>query len=89
MTRSHTESAYPLSEQMAFPVQGSELAGSLYAEKGLTKRELFAAMALQGLLANPARVGGSFSEVSEVAVRQADVLLEALSDEQNNTGEQA
>jgi hypothetical protein len=48
----------------------------------LTKRELFAAMAMQGLLANP------FTEtnlVGEEAVKQADRLIAELSSESRST----
>lgn len=47
---------------------------------GLTKRELFAAMAMQGLLGNsdPDISGWGNQEVAEVAVNQADALLDAL-----------
>jgi hypothetical protein len=66
---------YPNAEQMAYPVQVSNLGGALYPEKGLTKRELFAAMAMQGLIAR----GSSYSlQDAGVAVRYADALLAAL-----------
>ena len=42
--------------------------------KGLTKREYFAAMAMQGLLANSLYVG----DVAISAVGVADALIEAL-----------
>lgn len=45
---------------------------------GLTKREHFAAMALQGCLVNAERNGLSFVNAAEEAVRQADALLVAL-----------
>lgn len=48
---------------------------------GLTKRELFAAMAMQGLLANPARAGGNDSEYSEYSVNIADALITSLNKE--------
>lgn len=44
--------------------------------EGLTKREYFAAMAMQGLLATPAPV--PFKQVADMAVRHADELIEAL-----------
>lgn len=43
---------------------------------GLTKRELFAAMAMQGILASPFDCG--FDKVNEIAVVQADGLIAAL-----------
>lgn len=47
------------------------------ASDGLTKRELFAAMAMQGLLANPEELG-SFS-IAELSVMHADALISELS----------
>lgn len=44
---------------------------------GLTKRELFAAMAMQGMLANPEKCS-VYKEVAEVAVLFADNLLAEL-----------
>ena len=44
---------------------------------GLTKREYFAAKALQGLLANPNH-DGKFSDFAEDAVKHADALLAEL-----------
>jgi len=44
--------------------------------KGLTKREYFAAMALQGLLARQSK--GSVFEFADVAVCQADALIAEL-----------
>jgi len=44
---------------------------------GLTKRELFAAMAMQGLCANPS-CEGKFDGYAVDALRLADALLAAL-----------
>lgn len=49
--------------------------------KGLTKREYFAAMALQGLLSNPS-ADHPFSEVADDAVKAAEFLIERLNEEQ-------
>lgn len=60
----------------AFPYPEGEFHG---AQGGLTKRELFAAMAMQGLCANHdigVEFGGSYFAVT--AVKQADALLTAL-----------
>lgn len=46
---------------------------------GLTKREHFAAMAMQSFVAY-GRAGTSFHTVAEDAVRQADALIAALND---------
>ncbi len=48
--------------------------GDEIIETGLTKRELFAAMALQGLLANPEQGSGLAAE----AVKAADALIDVL-----------
>lgn len=48
---------------------------------GLTKRELFAAMAMQGVLANSERVGGRDLEYAEYSVKLADALIEKLNNE--------
>ena len=52
-------------------------------EAGLTKRELFAAMAMQGLLADPTviYVGGAAKQ----AVKHADALLAALESTKEET----
>jgi hypothetical protein len=44
--------------------QQSDSAGEVYSSGGLTKRELFAAMAMQGLLSNNERT--DVSQVEEV-----------------------
>ena len=59
----------------AFPIHGP-----LFAT-GLTKRELFAAMAMQGILANPCRQTSTSETYAEAAidgVRYADALLAEL-----------
>ena len=61
------------------------LMGKISAAAGLTKRELFAAMAMQGLLGNASIVGykASYAELfktlSEMAEKSADALIERLS----------
>lgn len=43
---------------------------------GLTKRELFAAMAMQGVWSNPTNISDpAFENIAEVAVKQADALM--------------
>ncbi len=46
----------------------------------LTKRELFAAMAMQGLLADSA-ISASYEEISESAVGHADALIAEINKE--------
>lgn len=45
---------------------------------GLTKREYFAAMAVQGLMASPHVDGATYEEITEAAVNVADALLKEL-----------
>ena len=64
----------------AYPIGTDITQGQFAPEPGLTKRELFAAMAMQGLMANASpKFGGSASDsVAHTAVRYADELLKAL-----------
>ena len=48
-----------------------------YLQKGLTKREYFAVLAMQGMLANPETYGDRKIMMYE-AVRNADALLDEL-----------
>jgi hypothetical protein len=50
-------------------------------ERGLTKRELFAAMAMQGLCAYPSLIDDTVTGVARLAVEQADALLAELAKE--------
>ncbi|MCW5597698.1 MAG: hypothetical protein KIT80_23605 [Chitinophagaceae bacterium] len=50
----------------------------VYIYLGLTKREYFAAMAMQGMLTNPANSSFSKEFLIQSAVEAADVLLEKL-----------
>lgn len=47
------------------------------AEYGLTKREYFAAMALQGMLSNP-DIRGSNESLAKTSISVADVLIKEL-----------
>jgi len=49
-----------------------------YAGGGLTKRELFSAVAMQGLLVNVGRNSLTFENVADEATKQADALIKAL-----------
>jgi hypothetical protein len=55
-------------------------AAGLNIQKGLTKREYFAVMALQGLLSTPS--GSSLSDYANEAVKAADELIKILNEEQ-------
>lgn len=50
-----------------------------YPQEGLTKREYFAAMAMQGLLSD----GDTFEHNVHFAVKVADLLIEQLNKEHN------
>jgi hypothetical protein len=52
--------------------------GAIHDSYGISKREYFAALALQGLLALPQSTRSPRNLVAEEAVLQADALLEAL-----------
>lgn len=52
--------------------------GYLPTERGLTKREYFAALAMQGLLSNPDFVAHTPLHAAEWAVSNADALIETL-----------
>lgn len=45
---------------------------------GLTKREMFAAMAMQGIRTTMTHMHSRYAEVADMAVNQADALLAAL-----------
>lgn len=64
----------------AFPGQARDAQGKPTAEyaDGLTKRELFAAMAMQGMLANSDGGDRHQSTIAAYAVSHADALLTAL-----------
>lgn len=62
----------------AFPINttGKDVTA---AEEGLTKRELIAAMALQGVLSCTANEGWTATDHARYAVDAADVLIAELS----------
>lgn len=62
-------------EHNAFPVVVTA-ADATYST-GLTKREYFAAMAMQGIIANP-NIEISYDELAESSVRQAECLIDEL-----------
>ncbi len=67
--------------ERAFPIHKITAGGSPYlVEFGLTKRELFAAMALQGLCAC-SDVVGEDKDIARDAVEFADALLAELAKE--------
>jgi hypothetical protein len=64
----------PNPRRPVYPVSG-DLGDAIEDDReGLSKRELFAAMAMQGILVNNTGDSG----IAEVAVEQADALLKQL-----------
>lgn len=59
-------------DEAAFPPSGNT------QDTGLTKRELFAAMAMQGLRSFQHAIDWTRDDIAVEAVRQADALIEAL-----------
>lgn len=59
----------------AYPIGPTEIIG-------LTKREYFAAMAMQGLCANPEWVDISEQTIAQCALVQADALIKQLNQAQ-------
>ncbi len=55
---------------------------NIYKSNGLTKREYFAAIALQGLL--PTKIYTSIEEDAKYAVKLADILIEELNKTKTN-----
>ncbi len=63
----------------AFPLQDATVS-RINASAGLTKRELFAAMAMQGFCANEAYIDTGFVELAAYSVSQADALIRRLNE---------
>lgn len=63
------------------PLFASVKASADYASDGLTKREYFAAIAMQGLLACESNNNESYARIAEWAVKHADALITALNGE--------
>jgi hypothetical protein len=60
------------------PYLSAETGEFTYTEPGLTKREYFAAAALQGMLGDHER-NGTFADYARDALKFADALVEELS----------
>ncbi len=76
MTTVHDHQAFP-----AFNNHGE----CLTSTDGLTKREYFAALAMQGLLATESEPGNAYPrDIADMAVRRADALIAALNGEGQN-----
>lgn len=68
-------------QAFATPPVYSEAFGLCIQEKGLSKREYFAAMAMQGILSNEDNSYETAEDKAETAVKSADALIEALNKE--------
>jgi hypothetical protein len=66
--------------ESAFPI----IAEDYIIDGGLTKREYFAAMALQGIIANKDGLDIKIERIVESAVDTADSLIEELSKTKTN-----
>ena len=62
----------------ARPHSSTPYQGAIPSQDGLTKREYFAAMALQGICCNVDNFGNSEYELARAAVTMADELIKAL-----------
>lgn len=65
----------------AFPSEARPDIRGLLLHKGLTKREYFAGLAMQGMLASDNAEIVNHDKISEWAVYQADSLIRALNDQ--------
>ena len=68
-------------EAPAFSESYYQLRGVSVREYGLTKREIFAMAAMQGLCANPSTFESQSLLIARAAVEQADALIYALNAE--------
>lgn len=68
-----------LNKENAFASQSGD-EDNLFVQAGLTKREYFAGLAMQGLLSNPSQIDfTNFEWIAQHAVGYADELLLELS----------
>lgn len=74
-----TDKVFPTSQENYTTQKGTY--NPDYMSSGLTKRELFAALAMQGILANPERIGGKDQELTQYSVMLADALINELNKE--------
>lgn len=79
------DNAFPYQYQGMIPsTSGGYPDGRMHTVPGMTKRELFAAMAMQGLITNPGDLEETMSQetlgatIADWAVGYADALLRAL-----------
>lgn len=73
-------------DDTTFPCYEDNEGKIVITEIGLTKRELFSAIALQGLLANPSRMEFPQDPYAVQAVEFADKLIEQLNQPSSSRG---
>ena len=74
LSKTTTHPCSPLKPELLKFKDGSEI-----VNMGLTKREYFAAMAMQGMCANSSFTKcATYEDMAEWSVKQADALIEAL-----------
>ena len=78
-TEEQNEQFYQESMDSAFPFS-YEMDGVTFTVRGLTKREYFAAMAMQGILSNFAAKNLDAKDVSSEALFHANSLIKELED---------
>ena len=75
------ESVKKATADAVFPITVNFFEPDNYIHPGLSKRELFAALAMQGLLSKIDNIYQTpYNYIADVAVKQADALLKALSE---------
>ena len=71
-------------ENSAFPIKMDLEKGLTTFSSGLTKREYFSALAMQGIMSNPNSLAiQTKAELVNIAVKTADLLIKELNKEQN------
>jgi hypothetical protein len=73
-----TEKAKKIGEASAYPEAYTNTTGEIHSTEGLTRREYFAAMALQGLHLMQYPDDKDLQATAKAAVKYADALLEEL-----------
>ena len=75
-----TKEAEKLGNESAIPEVYTNAFDHISSTNGLSKREFFAAMAMQGIISNAsiAKITDSYKDVAEWSIEHADALLEEL-----------
>jgi len=70
--------AFPIINSDGYATNFDLLQGEDAGAIGLTKREYFAALAMQGLLGNPYNNSNTIAFLAELAIKSSDELLKQL-----------